>query len=317
MVKVLDRAGLGAFEQAVREREKAGGAVEDSVRRRNVEMLKAIHEARRAVGAYAALCETAGGPAPADCETLTVLCLTRRRPKDALAWVERGLELEKRGRWPNRSAWHLPDLKRRILKRLGRSGEALASAWNDYRRAPSVYSYEDLMRFVSKGERAEWHAKALAALDGGDLSSRIELLVRTKEWKRLAAGIEAAPRAELVQLSHSTTEPAAKGLEKPEPLLAAKLHAAGALRILEAGKSKYYDAALRNLAAARKLLLKEGRADEWEALAGEIRQGHRRKSGFMPAFERLVEGRSTREPSFLERARKRWDRGAGRGRVRS
>jgi uncharacterized Zn finger protein len=245
------------------------------------------------------------------------MCLKRCRPEDALAWVERGLELERKDRWPNRSAWHLPDLKREILKKLGRSGDALASAWEDYRRAPSVYSYEDLMKFVSKGERSEWHAKAMVALDGADLSSRIDLLVRMKEWERLAAAIEAASRAELVGLSHYTTEPAAKGLEKSNPLLAAKLCIAMALRILGAKKSKYYDAALGNLSAARKLLLKEGRADEWEALAGEIRADHRRKTGFMSAFERLAEGRSTREPSFLERAGQRWDRGAGRGRGRS
>ena len=84
------------------------------------------------------------------------------------------------------------------------------------------------------------------------------------------------------------------------------------LPILEAKKSKYYDAALGNLEKARKLMLKEGRDEEWEALAGEIRENHRRKSGFMPGFERLAEGRSTRDPSFLERARKRWVQGSGR-----
>ena len=41
--------------------------------------------------------------------------------------------------------------------------------WEDYRRTPSVYSYDDLMKFVPKGERPEWHSKALAALDGADL----------------------------------------------------------------------------------------------------------------------------------------------------
>ncbi len=314
-VKVLDRAGLEAFERAVRE--KAGGAEKDYAHRRKVEILKAIYEARRDVVAYAALCEKEADLAPADCETLAEMCLKRRRPEDALTWVERGLELEKKDRWPNRSAWHLPDLKRDILKTLGRSGDALASAWEDYRRAPSVYSYEDLMKFVPRGERTEWHAKALAALDGADLSSRIDLLVKTKEPERLAAVIEAAPRAKLVGLSHYTTEPAAKSLDKSHPLLAAKLFVAMALRILEAKKSKYYDAALGNLEAARKLLLKEGRNEAWEALAKEIREGHRRKTGFMSDFERLAEGRSAREPSFLERARKRWDTGAGRGRGRS
>ena len=91
------------------------------------------------------------------------MCLYRRRPEDALGWVDRGIELETEGRWPNGSAWGLPGLRRRILERLGRSGEALASAWEDYRRAPAVTSYEDLMKLVPKGERSAWHAKALAS----------------------------------------------------------------------------------------------------------------------------------------------------------
>jgi len=311
-VKALDRAGLAAFEQAVREGAGAAGK-ESYANRRKVEILKAIYQARRDVSAYAALCETEGDLAPADCETLAEMCLKRRRPEDALAWVERGLELEKKGRWPNRSAWHLPDLKRDILKKLGRSADALASAWDDYRRAPSVYSYDDLMKFVPKADRAEWHAKALDALDVADLSSRIDLLAKTKESERLAADVDAASRGQLAALSHYTTEPAAKRLEKAHPLLAAKLHVAMALRILDAKKSKYYDAALRNLEKARKLMLEQGQTEEWAALADEIREGHRRKSGFMPGFERLAEGRTERQPSFRDRARKRWERGAGRG----
>ena len=79
-----------------------------------------------------------------------------------------------------------------------------------------------------------------------------------------------------------------------------------ALRVLEAKKSKYYDAALGNLAKARKLLLKEGQDQDWAALAGEIRAGHSRKTSFVSRLDRLSE----REPTFLERARKRWREGS-------
>jgi len=312
-VKVLDRAGLAAFERAVRDGPNGGGR-RSYVPRRKVEILKAIYQARRDVDAYAVLCEEAGELAPEDCEALAQMCLARRRPEDAFAWVEHGLELEKEGRFQNRSSWGLPHLQRKILKKLGRSEEALASAWEHYRLAPSVYAYEDLMKFVAKGDRAEWHAKAMGALEGADLSSRIELLVKTKEWMRLAEVIDAAAREELVELSHYTTEPAAKRLGKSHPLLAAKLHVAMALRILEAKKSQYYDAALRNLEKARRLLLREGGAGAWEALVSEIRSEHRRKTAFMPGFEWVVEGRSLREPSFAGRARRRWKRGSGAGR---
>lgn len=315
-VKGLDRAGLRAFERAVRDRPN-GGDRESYAHRRKIEILKAIHEARREVDAYAALCEEEGGLAPADCEVLAQMSLKRRRPQDALAWIDRGLDLEKKGRWLNRSAWQLPQLRRDILKRLGRSGEALASAWEDYREAPSLYAYEDLMKLVAPGERAEWHEKAMHALAHADLSSRIELLVQTKEWTRLGDVIDAAPREELAGLSHYTTEPAARKLERRRPLAAAKLHVAMALRILASKKSRYYDAALESLEKARRIMRKEGRTDEWEALAAEIRSAHRRKSGFMPGFERLAAGRSLCQPSFAERARKRWSQGAGGGRGRS
>jgi len=314
--KVLDRKGLVAFEHAVWDQPSDGDARERHVHLRRIEILKAIHEKRRDVDAYSELCEAEGGVAPQDCQVLAEMCLKRGRLDDALAWVERGLDPERNERWPNRSAWGLRGLQRKLLKRLGRSGEALASAWDDYRRTPSVYSYDDFMEFVPKGERSQWHAKALAALDGASSTSRIELLVKTKEWDRLAQFIEQESRESLMDLSHHTTEPVAKKLAKSHPLLAAKLHIAMALRIVEAGKSKYYGAALGNLEKARKILLAEGRDEDWAALAADIRKKHRRKVGFMPGFERVDTGESMKGPSFRTRTRARWNRGAGGTRLR-
>ena len=310
-VGVLDQGGLRALEQMAREIAHAS-AKESYAHTRNIEVLKAIHVKRGDVRAYQALCDAEEDLAPADCEKLAEMSLKRRKIEDALTWVERGLELGKKHTWSSRSAWRLPDLKREILRRLGRGEDALASAWEDYCRAPSIYSYADLMKFVPRGERREWHQKALAALGDADLSSRIDLLIKTKEWVLLASMIESTPREELIALSHYTIEPAARGLSKAHPLLAAKLEVAMALRIVEAKKSKYYEAALRNLEQAREAMIKNGRAEEWETLATEIRTNHKRKSGFIPAFESLAEGRCTREPSFSERARERWRKGAKR-----
>lgn len=315
-VRVLDHAGLAAFEQAVKGNLGEGGKRACSPRRR-VDILKAIHQARRDVDAYAALCEEEGGLAAADCEALARMCMERRRPEDALTWVDRGLAAEEAGRWPGRSSSQLPHLRRDALRRLGRGEEALASTWEAFRQAPSVFTYEDLMKSVARRERAEWHERAMAALAGADLSSRIDLLVRTKEWTRLAELVDSTPREGLVALSHYTAGPAAAKLVRRYPLPAAKLHVAMALRILASKSSKrsrYYDAALESLDTARTILRKEGRSGDWEALASEIRRDHRRKTGFMPAFERLAEGRPLREPSFAERARARWSRGAHGGR---
>jgi uncharacterized Zn finger protein len=137
------------------------------------------------------------------------------------------------------------------------------------------------------------------------------VFVETKEWTRLAELIDAASRADLVALSHHTTEPMAKRLAKSQPLLAARLYVAMALRILEGKKSRHYAAALGNLEKARKLMHGEGRAGDWDTLAAEIRSAHRRKTSFISDFERLAEGHSLREPSFRERARKRWKEGSG------
>jgi tetratricopeptide (TPR) repeat protein len=312
VVNVLDRAGLAALERVVRDRptEADTGAY---AHRAKVETLKAIHEVRRDVGAYAALCEDEDDVAPADCEVLAQMCLKRRRLEAALVWIERGLDLEQgaknAGRRPTRPSWQLTQLHREVLKRLGRSGEALASAWEAYQRSPSVHTYEDLMKFVAPDERATWREKAMDPLAQADLSSQIDVLVRTKERTRLAEAVEAASPSDLMALSHYTAEPAATRLKQGHPLACAKLHVAMALRILVAKKSRYYDAALENLRKARQILQKQGRAREWEALASEIRGEHRRKTGFMPGFERLAAGRSFREPSFAERARKRWRQG--------
>lgn len=310
-VKVLDRRGLIAFERAVRE-PPGGGADGSHAQRRSVEILKTIHEARRDIDAYRTVCEAQGDLSPRDCEVLAEMCLKRRRPEEALAWVERGLEQEKKRSWPE-SAWRLRDLERESLTKLGRSDDALASAWEDYRRSPSTYSYDDLMKFVPMGGRPEWHEKAMAALDGADLASTIDLLVATRELERLGSVVDRATRESLIGLSHHTTEPAAKKLERSHPLLVAKLRIAMGLRILDAKKSRYYEAALANLGKARKVLLREGRPEEWEALAREIREKHGRKSGFMPGFERLAE-KPSREPSFLDRARERWATEPGRRR---
>ncbi len=312
-VAVLDAAGLAALEQAVQE-PSGSEAAEPVAASERIVFLKAIHRARGDIPAYSQLCASIGGPTPADCETLARMLLAHRQAEDALAWVERGLALAEQPRcWGNESASLLPRLRREILQTLGRSEEALASAWEAYQRAPSTFSYEDLMNFVAKGERAEWHAKALAALDGADLATRIRIFLATREWARLASAVESASRDALASLSHTVTEPAARKLERSHPLLAAKLHAAMAIRILDARKSAYYAAALQNLENARNLLLREGRAAEWRALADELRSAHRRKTSFLPGFDLVDAGRSAREPSFRERARTRWRQQSGAG----
>jgi hypothetical protein len=57
---------------------------------------------------------------------------------------------------------------------------------------------------------------------------------------------------DLEDLSHYATEPAARTFEKAHPDLAARLWRAQVLRIVNAGKIKYYDSALSNFECAKR-----------------------------------------------------------------
>jgi uncharacterized Zn finger protein len=135
----------------------------------------------------------------------------------------------------------------------------------------------------------------------------MELFLETKEMGRLAELVRGATDAALNQTSHHATEPAAKKLEKAQPGLAARLWRAQGMRIVDAAKSKYYDAALSNFKRARRCYEQAGLASEWEDTVRQIRVSHRRKTGFLSGFEALAAdtGRGV-EPSFLDRAKARW-----------
>jgi uncharacterized Zn finger protein len=74
----------------------------------------------------------------------------------------------------------------------------------------------------------------------------------------------------LEQVSHHATEPAAKKLEKSLPDLAARLWRAQAMRIVDAKKSRYYKAALRNFERARDCYTRAGLAAEWEQTVRQV-----------------------------------------------
>jgi uncharacterized Zn finger protein len=143
---------------------------------------------------------------------------------------------------------------------------------------------------------------------GADLHSIMDLLLKTKELDRLAELVRRTRDVDLEDLSHYTTKSVAKKLEKPNPDLAARLWRAQGLRIVNAKKSKYYAAALSNFERARRCFERAGLEGEWSKTVRQVRADHHRKSSFMPGFEGLVEGvRPSDEPSFLERAKARWN----------
>ncbi len=304
----LDRTGLAAFERRVRERLEAAaaGAQGGSPLTRWSAILRAIYVARADAEAYLALTQERELTSE-DCLALARMFVRRRKPVEALAWAERGIGIDGQRPFRSTAAYELVRLHRELLTKLGRQAEALESAWADFCRHPSKDSYDDLMKFVPKAARGEWHVRALDAATAADLAALLELLVETRETERLAKLVGGATDKALESVSHYATEPAARRMEKGHPGLAARLWRAQGMRIVEAKKSKYYDAALSNFERARDCYRRTGLTDEWEGTVRQVRARHGRKSGFIPGFEALAAGAKRRaQPSFLESAKARW-----------
>ncbi len=315
LAKALDRKGLEAFEREVRARfDKASATTPRSGYFRDHwgRVLKTIYAQRRNIAKYLDVAERQR-ITQADCEAVAIMFEAKRRPADALAWAERGLAMGKPRDFVRGASYKLSDMRRGLLVKLGRGAEALDSAWADYEAEPNKFTYEELLRRVPKAQRKAWHEKAMATAENADLRDAIELWLGAKEITRLAERLDRARDSELEGLSHYVTEPAAERLARSHPAIAAKVFRALCIRIVDAGKSKYYYEALANLEKARDCYLKAGLDAQWNALVAQIRREHHRKSGFMPGLERIAGGtKSGKEPSFLDRARGRW---AGRSRL--
>lgn len=317
VVTVMDKENRSALAQVIRERFDAAAQPAspakgvrfrnpEADRRRWGEALRVLYAAQKAIKAYEALAAETGLTVP-DCLVLSSLWAGRSQPQKALAWIEHGIELDRQTA-RGMDGHHLARARRELLVKVGRVEEAREEAWADYHERPGKYAYDELMKLVPEAERQQWHAKAIEASGTADLDSAMELFLATEETGRLAERVLKATDEELEGLSHHTTEPAAKVLEEARPDLAARLWRAQGMRIVKAGKSKYYDAALSNFERARHCYEQTGLAVDWQRTVDRVRADHSRKTGFMPGFERLAAGRGPGgEPSFLERAKAHWD----------
>ena len=217
-------------------------------------------------------------------------CSFRGQPNEALGWVERGRVLDREKQFRSTAAYGLGKLHRELLSKLGRADEALGAAWGDFRKHPSKFTYDDLMKFVPTTERTAWHKKALNAASGADLHSLLELFAETEEMERLADLVRRSSDEALEKVSHFATELAAKRLEKNHPGLAARLWRAQGMRIVDAKKSKYYNAALSNFERARDCYQRAELATEWERTVRWVCASHYRKTGFISGFQALAAG---------------------------
>jgi hypothetical protein len=317
LAEALDEAGLAALVRQLRVRLDPpalddGGVARrrhDYASRRYQEILRALHVAQRDIGAYLALAEETGLTAQ-DCQAVATMLIARDEWAEALSWADRGIAIDAEEPYGSFAGHELADLRRELLQKTGRADEALQSAWARFREHPSTYSYDELMKFVPEHDRRAWHEQAIeAAVRVGDhsLYPVIGLLVQTEETERLAGLVSSSTDEDLRQVSHYALEPAAEKLEKTHPGCAARLWCAMGLRIVNAGKSKYYQAALGNLRHARRCYEAAGLDADWQRVVSEIQDSHSRKTGFMRGFKKVAEdAEPAHAPSFLENARARW-----------
>jgi hypothetical protein len=311
VARAFDQTGLAAFEKQVRSRFEAApsGQQADYLRRQWSDVLRAVYLEQKSVAAYVALAEQTKLTAQ-DCHAVAMLLAADDKPEDALGWVERGLVLA--GTLPG-AGYDLTGLQRELWVRLHRGDEALAAAWGEFQERASKYRYEELMKFVPESDRPAWHEKAMDVAKGADLGCLIELFVETHELERLTELVRGTTDETLEQLSHYYSEPAAEQLQETQPGLAARLWRAQGMRIVNAGKSRHYDAAFSDFERAKSCYEQAGLSAEWEETVRQVRARHSRKTGFRPGFEALVAGsRRTRQASFLERAKTRWAGRQGR-----
>ncbi|MBT3185841.1 MAG: hypothetical protein HN342_15095 [Nitrospina sp.] len=302
--RFLNKKGLREYAAAIRTRYDAEGA-KDHHRRQWGGTLKSIYAAGRDFKSYISICDETE-LLPVDCEILAGMLLSRRKPAEALKWVEKGLEIQSSAQVYRGSSYKLDTMKRDILTKLGRPEEALADAWQDFSKRPDEFTYEELLKHILKEQRTEYHNRILEVISRAELKPAIRLLLKLSEKNVLAERLRKISVGSLEPLSHYTTEPAAKILAEEYPDVAAKLYQAMGLRIVNAKKSKYYDAAISNFEQAKHCYEKADLESAWVELVENVRNNHSRKYSFMPGFEQVVEGKGlSTKPSFIELAKKR------------
>lgn len=243
------------------------------------------------------------GLTASDCVTVARLLVAQGSRDEALSWVERGIDLDAKTPYGSVAGHELTELKPRLLKDLGRVGGVPPASQCVRLRPP-----DDLRAGGRPGQLAGEGDR------GGDdrrlPSFGIDLLVHTHRTGQLAELVRRHSDEALAALSHFWAEPAAENLADQHPDQAARLYRIQGLRILEARKSKHYDAALRHFTHARRCYEAAGQTTEWEQLVDEVYTRHHRKTSFVPRFEEIVTGLGPRrEPSFLERAKAGWVHG--------
>lgn len=300
VIPVLGKEFRESLKQSLEERRGAGDSHAAAI-------LKKLFASTKNTTALISICEKHGA-ASEDCLGLAVVFQKRGQLDRALEWAEKGLKLD------SESGWKTHDLKkvrRQILKESGRRPEAIADAWADFEKSPSIFLYRDLTECASRKELAALRQKALVVFDQADLSQAAVAFCDLDELEHLAARISAASDMEIREIFYGDAIPIAKTLTRRYPREAARIYITQAEVILTKKRSRAYLHAHDYLSEAKDLLERAGDPAAWANLVARIRQEHGLKSSFMPGFERIVAGKGApREPTFRERIASKLDRSA-------
>jgi tetratricopeptide (TPR) repeat protein len=276
--------------------------------RQNADILTGIYKARRNLKGYLEVCGKIGFT-PKDCEAVAQIYVGRKRWREALEYVDSGLELEQGKIWPNYSAQYLSSMKCELLKHLGRNDEALQFAWQDFQRVLGESEYFVLMKYVPEQKKKDWHSKALELSRAAGIDRYIGLCLLTNELELLAAEIERVDAVKLGDVFHDTACRVAEALFEAFPLASLKIYRVLALQILNRGKSKYYSYAIGYLRKVKALYQRVDLEREWGVFAQDLSVAYQGKPAFMSKFRLLLSGREEeRMPTFEERMQRRWEK---------
>lgn len=278
------------------------------VRRRAIETLKKLYAGARNTMALIAFCETHGFDQK-DCVDLATVFFGRCQFDRAREWAEKGLAIKEDG---CSKEYELKDLRRKILKNMGRGTDAVADAWAEFEKHPSIYSFESVLESATKKDHADLKAKALVIFDRSAIREAAVALHKVRELDHLAFRLATATDKALRTIFYGDAIPIAEAVSKKYPKEAARLYIAQAFEILAEKRAKAYHHAHDYLQNAKTLLERIEETATWSALVVSIRREHRLKSSFMPGFEKIVAGEGApREPTFRERITKRLDQRPG------
>ena len=274
----------------------------ESDRRHAIATLKTLYVKTKSTAALIAFCEQYGADQK-DCFDLGTIFFGRQLFERALEWAEKGLRL-KEERYSKE--YELKELRRKILKNMGRGTDAVADAWAEFEKHPSIDSFGSVLESATKREHADLKAKALQLFDRSELREAAVALHRLKELDQLAARLDTEKNKALQSIFYGDAIPIAESLSKKYPKQAARLYLAQAPEILDGKRAKAYHHTQDYLQSAEILLEQCGEAATWSDFVAGICREHSRKSSFMPGFEKIVAGEGPpREPTFRERIAKR------------